>query len=237
MDKNEKTGAAVIYLRVSTAEQADSGLGLEAQDARCREYAQTHGLTVAAVYTDAAVSGAAPLDECPALMDALAALDTGAVLLVAKRDRLGRDAFRLAMVEREAQKRRARIVSAAGEGTETDDPADVLMRRIVDAFAEYERLIIKARTRAALNAKRTRRERLGTTPLGYVTRADGAVHPNPAELVTVERARDLRAEGHTLRAIARMLTVEGHRTKRGGAWAPATVAGLLKPRYLETCSL
>ena len=229
---------AIVYLRVSTGEQAESGLGLEAQESRCREWAAKHGHTVTAVFTDAAISGAAAIDECPALMDALAALaiTKGQILLVAKRDRLGRDAFRLAMLEHEAGKRKARIVSAAGEGTEGDEPSDVLMRRIVDAFAEYERLIIKARTRSALAAKRTRRERLGTTPLGYTTTEAGTVIAAPAELVTVTRARELRAEGLTLRAIADTLTREGHQTKRGGQWAPATIAAIVRPRYLEACA-
>ena len=46
------------------------------------------------------------------------------------------------------------LQSAAGEGTDTDGPTDILMRRIVDAFGEYERLIIKARTKAALRSRR-----------------------------------------------------------------------------------
>jgi len=228
---------AVIYLRVSTGEQVESGLGLEAQELRCREYAERNGWDVVAVYTDAGISGAAAVDECPALLDALDAADGNTVLLVAKRDRLGRDSFRLAMIEHHAGKKGARIVSAAGEGTNTDEPADVLMRRIVDAFSEYERLIIKARTRAALNSKKVRRERLGTTPLGYRTDADGAVTADVDELATVARARELRAAGCTFRAIAATLTAEGRKTKRGGTWAAATVAGLVKPRYLETCAL
>lgn len=49
-------------------------------------------------------------------------------------------------IEKEVKKRGARIISAAGEGTESDDPGQILMRRMVDAFAEYERAIIKRRT-------------------------------------------------------------------------------------------
>ena len=60
-----------------------------------------------------------------------------------------------------------------GEGTEGDEPTNVLMRRIVDAFAEYERLIIAARTRAALQAKIRRGHRCGKVRFGYDLAADG----------------------------------------------------------------
>src|SRR5437764_1306819 len=95
------------------------------------------------------------------------------LLLVAKRDRLGRDVIEVAMIERLITKRGARIVSAAGEGTENDDPSGILMRRLIDSFAEYERLIIRARTRAALAAKRRRGERISRfAPFGYQLASD-----------------------------------------------------------------
>ncbi len=231
--KIEAVSVAVIYRRVSTSEQAESGLGLEAQEARCRDFAERAGLTVQDVFTDAGVSGAAELDRCPQLVAALAALPAGGALLVAKRDRLGRDNLRLAMIEREAARKGARITSAAGEGTESDDPSGLLLRRMVDAFAEYERLLIGVRTSAALRAKRARGERLGSTPLGYRTMEDGSVVADAAELETVARVRALRAAGLTLRAIVDVMTAEGRRTKRGGAWQATTVKRILEPRYIE----
>jgi DNA invertase Pin-like site-specific DNA recombinase len=88
-------------------------------------------------------------------------LKPGDSLLVAKRDRLGRDPIVVAMIESAVVRKGARIVSAAGEGTEGDEPSHVLMRHLIDAFAEYERLIIVARTKAALQAKKARGERVG----------------------------------------------------------------------------
>jgi DNA invertase Pin-like site-specific DNA recombinase len=69
-----------------------------------------------------------------------------------RKDRLGRDVVAVALVERLISRKGARLVSAAGEGTDSDDPTAILMRRIVDAFSEYERLLIGARTKAALRA-------------------------------------------------------------------------------------
>jgi DNA invertase Pin-like site-specific DNA recombinase len=157
------TGRIFAYLRVSTGEQAESGAGLKAQEDACQRWATRGGAGLAGEYRDEGVSGTAPLEARQGLLAALGKLKAGDVLLVAKRDRLARDPIVLAMIEAAVARRKARIVSAAGEGTEGDGPSDVLMRRIVDAFAEYERLVIRARTKAALVAKKARRERTGSS--------------------------------------------------------------------------
>jgi DNA invertase Pin-like site-specific DNA recombinase len=162
---------AFAYLRVSTDKQAESGLGLDAQRAGVTVCAARLGLPLVAVLTDAGTSGSLAIEDRPVLLDAVALLKRGDVLIVAKRDRLGRDVIAVAMIERLVTKRGARVVSAAGEGTDSDDPSGLLMRRLIDSFSEYERLIIGARTRSALAAKRRRGERIsGFLPFGYGNR-------------------------------------------------------------------
>ena len=119
-------------------------------------------------HVDQGVSGAAAVADRPGLLAALAALrEHGAgVLVVAKRDRLARDVMAAAMVDRLTCDAGARVLSAAGEGTESDDPAAVLMRRMVDAFAEYERALIAARTRAASLSAAIRSGRSSGRPRG-----------------------------------------------------------------------
>ncbi|MCZ7684437.1 MAG: recombinase family protein [Sandaracinaceae bacterium] len=149
---------AVLYLRVSTTDQ---NLGPDAQLATVERWACANGVRILATHGDHGVSGGASLDRRPGLLAALDALkEHGAgLLVVAKRDRLARDPIVAAMVEAAAARVGARIVSAAGEG-DGDDPAAILMRRMVDAFAEYERHMIRARTKAALAVKRSRGERV-----------------------------------------------------------------------------
>jgi DNA invertase Pin-like site-specific DNA recombinase len=151
------SNTAVAYLRVSTDRQE---LGPEAQRAAIEAWAAREGVTVAAWHVDAGVSGAAAIADRPELVAALASLTVhrAGVLVVAKRDRLARDVMAAAMLERMALDAGARIVSAAGEGTDSNDPSAVLMRTLVDAFAQYERAMIAARTKAALGAKRARGE-------------------------------------------------------------------------------
>ena len=222
-------GRAVAYLRCSTDKQADSGLGLEAQRASVQTAAGRLGLPLVAVYVDAGVSGSLAIDDRPVLMDAVSALKRGDTLLVAKRDRLGRDVVEVAMIERLIAKRGARIVSAAGEGTESDDPAGMLMRRLIDSFAEYERLIIAARTRAALAAKRRRGERVsGALPYGYSLDMDGRrLVPLVAEQAVVEAARGLRADGHSYQAIAEALNGRGLTTRAGSRWRWQYISNLV----------
>jgi DNA invertase Pin-like site-specific DNA recombinase len=78
---------------------------------------------------------------------------------------MARDTLVAAMVERLAERHGARVCTADGMA-EGDSPEAPLMRRIVDAFAEYERLVIRTRTRAALALKRHRGERIGGVPHG-----------------------------------------------------------------------
>ena len=78
-------------------------------------------------------------------------------------NRTGPDPLSMAMIEAAVKRHGARIVSAAGEGTEDDDPSSILMRRMIDAFAEYEKLIIGARTKSG----RPRSDDAARRPAGW----------------------------------------------------------------------
>lgn len=221
---------AVAYLRVSTEQQADSGLGLEAQQASVDVAASRIGLELAQTFIDAGTSGGLSIEERPVLLEAVAALKRGDVLLVAKRDRLGRDVIAVAMIERLVTRRGARIVSAAGEGTESNDPSAVLMRRLIDSFSEYERLVISARTRAALDAKRRRGERVsGLVPFGYALASDGrTLLVDAEEQQVIELIQRLRQEGLSLPAIAEDLNRRELHTRSGARWRWEYVRRVLK---------
>jgi DNA invertase Pin-like site-specific DNA recombinase len=218
---------ALGYLRVSTEGQVDSGLGLDAQRASITAAAGRLGLALADIFTDAGLSGSLDIADRPGLFAALNALKRGDVMIVAKRDRLGRDVVAVAMIERLIQRKGGRVLSAAGEGTESDDASSMLQRRILDAFSEYERLIIGQRTKAALKAKRERGERAGNVPFGFCLASDGrTLLPSLDEQRILGLIRQLRVAGHTLRGIAEALNADGYRTRRGSAWRHEYVANL-----------
>jgi site-specific DNA recombinase len=226
---------AVGYVRVSTQEQADSGLSLAAQRTRIEAQALANGWELAAVFEDAGLS-AKTLDR-PGLRAALAALTPGRVLLALKLDRLTRSV-------RDLYELTDRIEQAGAEWAcvqerfDTTTASGRLMLNLIVQLSQWEREVIGERTAAALSTKRVRRERLGATPLGFVTVTtdDGGrrVDVDDGGAETVRLARQWRAEGLSLRAVAARLTAQGRPTKRGGRWQAATVARLLETRYLET---
>jgi DNA invertase Pin-like site-specific DNA recombinase len=181
-DSDGRQKRAVGYVRVSTDEQQ---LGPEAQEAAIRAYAARAGLELLKIIRDT-VSGGAPLDERPALVEALDALTehSAGKLIVAKRDRLARDTARALFAERLIEQSGAQVVTADGVAGGTS-PEDKLLRGILDVIAEYERAAIRVRTRAALAAKKRRGERLGQVPFGYAARPDKTLVPVPQEQAAI----------------------------------------------------
>jgi DNA invertase Pin-like site-specific DNA recombinase len=155
------------------------------------------------------------------------------VFLVAKRDRLGRDVLNVAMIERLVERRGARVCSAAGEGTDDDGPTGQLMRTIVDAFAQYERALIRARTRAAMAAARKRGQRIGTVPWGQQVSEDGrTLVPNLEERAVLAEIHRLRNRGYALFSIAEELNDRGLSNRQGRPWL-ANFIGQLLSRHPE----
>lgn len=229
-----KLALAVAYLRVSTDEQR---LGLEAQRAAIEAWATapptwTASWTPIAIHswhTDEGVSGTTPVPDRPGLLAAIAAVGASraSVLIVAKRDRLARDVFAGAMVEQLIARHGAVVVSAAGEGSETD-PAGVLMRRMVDSFAEYEVALIRSRTKAALGALRARGQRSGTVPMGFVTDAVGKLHADAREARAITLAHGWRNAGLSQRRIVFWLSHFGYRARSGKPYGLKQVWRMLK---------
>lgn len=204
----------VLYLRVSTSEQADSGAGLEAQEHALRLAAERKGWEVVTVLTDAGASGKS-LSGRPALAEALELVESGAadVLAVAKLDRLSRSLLDFAGLMARAHRDGWALV-ALDVDVDTTTPGGKLVANVMASVAEWERETIGARTRDALAAKRAQGVRLG--------------RPRTLPLDVLARIRRDREEGQTFRAIADGLTADGVPTAQGGVWRPGTVAAVLR---------
>ena len=215
----------VAYLRVSTAKQGASGLGIEAQGRAVREFVARTGGSLLGEFVEVE-SGrnqnrpqlAAALSECRL---------KGATLLVAKLDRLSRNAhFLLGLKEAEV------------EFVCCDMPsANRLTVGIMAMVAEEEARMISARTRQALAAARARGTRLGTPNLTAATSALGTkASARVRKSSAKRRAQDLapiierlREKGvSSLRQIAAALNDQGIPAARGGAWQPVQVARVIK---------
>ncbi len=207
--KTTRTEGIVAYLRVSTEEQALSGLGLEAQRAAIEADATRRGLPIVAVHTDAGLS--AKNMNRPALLEALAALDAGegTVLVVAKLDRLTRSVHDATGLLLRAERAGWGLV-ALDVAVDTTTPQGAAMAQVLAVFAELERKLIGQRTRDALAVKRAQGVQLG----------------RPRTLPDDVRERIVAEHdgGAGWSTIARGLEADGTATAQGGVrWYPATV--------------
>lgn len=216
-----------VYLRVSTDQQVESGAGLAAQEDACRRWAEKQGASIAQVFIEEGISGGTGLDKRPALLQAISALWKGDVLLIAKRDRLGRDPIAVAMIEAGVERKKAKLISAAGEGTDSDEPTSILMRRMIDAFSEFERNIIKGRTKSAMAAKKARGERVGHIPFGFQLANGNRIEECPVEQEILAQIKDLRSRGLSIRKIATELNQRGIFNRNGNKWNHESVRNAL----------
>ena len=219
---------AISYIRVSSEEQADSGLGLEAQRQRIAAYCAMKGLNLAEVFEDPAISAGKPLASRPAGSRLLAAAKKSkAVVVVAKLDRLFRSVADAASVIDDFDKKGIQLVAIA-EGFDTTNPYGRAMAQMASVFAELERAMIRERTRSAMSVKRSRGERIsGHAPFGSDFGAGGKLVENAREQRIIARMRRLRAEGLSYRGIAVRLDGEGILPKRGKRWIHTTVKSIL----------
>jgi DNA invertase Pin-like site-specific DNA recombinase len=218
----------IIYSRFSPRRNADTCQSIETQVEQCRAYAAAHGLTVAGEFEDRALSGSE--EDRPGLWAAVDSLKAGDVLLVYMLDRLARSTYLSHIIEQAVAKKKAKIVSAAGEGTWKDEPGDELIREILKALAQYERRVIGIRTRVAmLRHQREGRRMSYLTPFGWMLDpADGArLVECAAEQATIKAAVVLKATGLGVRGIARELEKTGA-VKRAKRWDHVQVARILK---------
>ena len=201
--------AVIAYCRVSTEEQAVSGLGLKAQEAAIENECQRRGLRLIATYTDAGMSGKSMAR--PALQEALSSLSNGvgSVLMVAKLDRLTRSVHDATGLMEKAQKAGWGLV-ALDAPVDTTTPQGAAMAQVLAVFAELERRLIGERTKAALAVRRSQGVRLG--------------RPQKLSHDVIKRIVDSRTEGSTWASIALSLNDDGVPTAQGGKrWYPATV--------------
>ena len=223
-------GKAVGYIRVSTEEQADSGLGLEAQRLRVEAQAIVSDLDLLDVIEDGGYS-AKCLDR-PGLARLMDMVNAGEVdvIITAKLDRLTRnlsDLLHLLDVLRKARRasggKGVALVSCS-ESLDTTTPTGRLMIHLLGSIGEWERDTIGERTRSAMAVARKQGRLIsGRAPFGYRAGADGYLEQDEREQDIIERVENLRAAGQSWQSVADSLTTDGHLTRTG---RPFSASGL-----------
>ncbi len=208
------------YCRVSTEEQTASGLGVEAQRAAIAAEVARRDWTMIEVVTDQ-VGGGTPPDERPGLSAAMDTLKAGEAdaLVVARLDRLSRSMSDFLNVTKRSR-REGWAVAALDVNVDTSTPAGSLMVDVLMRFSEYERDLIRARTREALAAKKAQGIRMGRPRL---------ISDSVTRLVLQERAK-----GKTLKAIGDLLTRNGIHPPAGGLkWYPSRIRAIILGAQLD----
>lgn len=214
----------VTYYRVSTERQGRSGLGLEAQRAAVEAFMHANGPRIElASFTEIESGKRADRPELAKAL--LRCRQTHATLLVAKLDRLSRDAAFLMTLQQGAVKFICADMPEANEA----------MIGFMAVMAQYERKQISARTTAALAAAKARGQVLGNPNRKPGNRESAAVASAANAARATAHAADLRdviadARGQgktTLRQIADHLTSLGIPTVRGSTWTATAVSRVL----------
>lgn len=228
--RNSKSTVAgvVAYVRVSTEEQANEGVSLDAQEARIRAYCAMRGLELVAVVVDAGVSAGKPLavrEGGARVLETVRRKQAGGVVAL-KLDRLFRNAADcLATVESWDKAGVAlHLVDIGGTSVDTSSAMGRFFITVMAGAAEMERNQIRERTSMAMQHMASRGEYTGgKSPFGFDVTPEGTLTRNDAEQAVLEVARELRAAGMSLRAVAKELAKRGHMSRTGKPFVPCQV--------------
>jgi len=212
---------AVGYVRVSTDEQAKSGLGLEAQIAKIKAYAELFDIELTEIIMDEGISGKTL--ERDGLKRAIKMLKEKKAegMVIAKLDRLTRNVADLGtLVSTVFDKAELYSVS---EQINTKNAAGRLVLNVLVSVAQWERETICERTKDALQAKKARGEKTGgNIPFGFNV-INGKLDRNEEEQAIISEIKSLKNKGLSLRKIAEALNGRGIATKNGKAWTAVQI--------------
>ena len=225
---NDRT--AVIYLRVSTADQAEHGVSLDAQQERLTAYAVANGLEVAGILRESAISGTIPLADRPEGEKLTQMVSSGQVrhVIALKLDRLFRSAVDALSTTAEWDKQgiALHLVDMGGQSLNTGSAMGRMMLTMMAGFAQFERDLTAERTTSALAHKKLNSQTYSPTPYGK-DRDGERLTDNTQEQGIINKMRELRDDGFSLRGIAEHLNSNGIASKQGKQWYASTVSYIL----------
>lgn len=215
----------IAYLRTSTKDQT---LGIEAQRIKAQAYADATGGQIVGEFSE---HESGKVDNRPELAKAIAECEKhGAILLIAKLDRLSRRVSFLFELKE--------LLDAKGlEAVCVDMPEvmqSTLMLGVMASLAQQERELISERTKAALQAKKAQGIALGRpkgSKMDEAVKASVEKRKNDADVwaqANLPGILRMKKNNMSLNQIAMTLNDQGTPTRRGGAWTATSVRNLLK---------
>ena len=223
---------SIGYVRVSTDEQAQEGVSLEAQQSMLQAYAKLRGLELTETIVDEGISGGKDLTSRAGgkrLFELASRGKVGAVI-ACKLDRLFRDAADCLNTTKLWDKKNValHLLDVGGQTIDTSSTMGRFFLTMMAGVAEMERNMIRDRTKVAMSHKRSKGERVSRfAPFGY--RFDGSsTIIEPVEQELISEMRSWREGGKSYQAICDLLAIRGVVTKNGtNLWKPMTVRRIL----------
>jgi site-specific DNA recombinase len=221
------------YIRVSTKDQANSGLSLESQEARVRAAAVAKAVPLNEVIVDPGES-AKDLNR-PGMIRLRALIRNQEIsgVIVVKADRLTRRLKDLWELVDELEQNNVALLSLS-ESFDTTTANGRLMLSFVGMIAQWEREITAERTSASLGALKHRGEHAGNVPYGFKTEGykkdggSGRMIEEPSEQAVIAAVKEMRENHVRMRKIADNLNQMGHKTRNGSKWRIQYVSRLLQ---------
>lgn len=224
-----RAALVVGYIRVSTENQAENGLGLPIQQSQIEKFCQKNPhITLSKIYRDAGLSGST-IENRPALLQLLEDAKQGLFkkVIVAKLDRIARDTFYTLWIEKELTKYGVELYSIS-EPYRWDDPAQKIFLQMISSFAEYEKSRIVERLHSGRKKKLESGEYAGGRPAYGYNAKNGNLAINTKEAEVVQKIRSLRMGRLSYQKIAEHLNLAGIKPKGGTRFYASTIRYILK---------
>ncbi|WP_326512184.1 recombinase family protein [Clostridium intestinale] len=227
----------VAYLRVSTAEQAEEGYSIDAQENAIRQKCEQEGGELVAIYADKGISGKSMnnrLQLQQMLKDAKS--NKFDEVWVWKTNRMARNQYDLLTIVKRLEKYDVAFRSCS-EAFETSTPAGKLMMNVLASIGEFERETIVDNVKMGMKQRAKTGKWNGGIILGYrtvtVNEKDTRLEIVQEEATTVKKIFELYSSGKGLKAITNQINHEGYKTKKGNMFTTGGVKDILmNPTYI-----
>lgn len=220
-------GIYALYTRVSTDEQAKTGMSLESQKDKLLAFAKYKGWQedVIDIFCDDGES--AKNMYRPNMQKMIKKIEQGQVAAVVTTaiDRLSRNLLDMLQFVEMCQKHNTAYICTSLD-FDTSTPIGKMVLQILGAFAEFERSMIQTRVKETMLKAAHEKQYMAAAPFGYQL-VEGRLEIIPTEAEWVQKAADMFVAGYGYRAVAKYLNDAGVQTKKGVDWTSSTVRGML----------
>ena len=224
----------VIYSRYS--DDMQQGESIEAQNAKCEEYAKKHDIKIVKYYSDEGFTASTKIEKREDFNNLIRDSKKGLfdVVLCHKVDRFARDSVDFLVTERELNKVGVKVIVVATPFE--DDATGILMKQIMVAQAEFfsRNLSDEVRTKSLAHAKKGKNMG-GKANYGYKYNEQGEYEINPPEAFLVRKMYEMYLQGLGFKAISNILNSEGHRNRDGKLFSKNLVGSILRNEKYKGC--